>query len=328
MDAAYEAELILRLAELTPDDGDPRAGHPGGAHAGLGRRADAVGVSEFFASELALVLNRGRGTANHLHHRARVWAETPARHLPRRWPPGTWTWRGPRRWPTCSAPPARRWPGRSRRSAAGGGRPVGGPAEGPGAGAAAGAGRRRRRGAPQGGPAVRGCVPAARRRRDGHPRARNSPPTRRPRPTRSSTSWRGWPRPTATPGRSAQIRAELFSLLLRRPGGHGQPGVAAQLTITATLDSLAGAVDAGGVGERAGHHRRARPRAAGPDRRPRAAAPPTAAGSPSRSPTRRPAAGHHHRGRAAAGRQEGLRRAPRRGVRLPGARRAARHRRL
>ena len=46
----------------------------------------------------------------------------------------------------------------------------------------------------------------------------------------------GDPRPIA------QIRTELFSLLLRRPGGHGQPGVAAQLTITATLDSLTGAV--------------------------------------------------------------------------------------
>jgi hypothetical protein len=45
-----------------------------------------------------------------------------------------------------------------------------------------------------------------------------------------------------------QIRAELFSLLLRRPGGSGQPGVAAHLTITATLDSLAGvSVQAGSV---------------------------------------------------------------------------------
>jgi len=45
-----------------------------------------------------------------------------------------------------------------------------------------------------------------------------------------------------------QIRAELFSLLLRRPGGHGQPGVAARLTITATVDSLAGvSVAAGSV---------------------------------------------------------------------------------
>src|SRR6185503_12074467 len=37
-----------------------------------------------------------------------------------------------------------------------------------------------------------------------------------------------------------QLRAELFSLLLRRPGGHDQAGVAAHLTITATLDSLDG----------------------------------------------------------------------------------------
>ena len=32
-------------------------------------------MSEFFASELALVLNRGRGTANHLHSRAVVWRD-------------------------------------------------------------------------------------------------------------------------------------------------------------------------------------------------------------------------------------------------------------
>jgi hypothetical protein len=48
----------------------------------------------------------------------------------------------------------------------------------------------------------------------------------------------------------AQLRTELFSLLLRRPGGHGQPGVAAQLTVTATLGSLAGeSVGAGSVNE-------------------------------------------------------------------------------
>ena len=29
MDAAYEAELILRMAELSPDDGDPKPGAPG-----------------------------------------------------------------------------------------------------------------------------------------------------------------------------------------------------------------------------------------------------------------------------------------------------------
>ena len=32
-------------------------------------------MSEFFAGELALVLNRGRGTARHLHHRALAWRE-------------------------------------------------------------------------------------------------------------------------------------------------------------------------------------------------------------------------------------------------------------
>jgi hypothetical protein len=44
----------------------------------------------------------------------------------------------------------------------------------------------------------------------------------------------------------AQIRTELYSLLLRRPGGHGQPPVTAHLTITATLDSLTGAGTAAG----------------------------------------------------------------------------------
>ena len=72
MDAAYEADLILRLAELSPDDGDPRPGTPGARKPGWATGRDAAGVSEFFAGELALVLNRGRGTANHLHHRARV----------------------------------------------------------------------------------------------------------------------------------------------------------------------------------------------------------------------------------------------------------------
>jgi hypothetical protein len=75
MDAAYEAELILRLAELTADEFDPPAGTPGARRPGWSSRDDVAGVSEFFAAELALVLNRGRGTASHLHHRAQVWAE-------------------------------------------------------------------------------------------------------------------------------------------------------------------------------------------------------------------------------------------------------------
>ncbi|WP_344689005.1 DUF222 domain-containing protein, partial [Blastococcus jejuensis] len=75
MDAAYEAELILRLAELTPDGDDPQPGAPGTRAPGWSAGEDPVGVSEFFAGELALVLNRGRGTARHLHHRALAWRE-------------------------------------------------------------------------------------------------------------------------------------------------------------------------------------------------------------------------------------------------------------
>jgi hypothetical protein len=81
MDAAYEAELILRLAELTSDEHDPPAGTPGARTPGWAAGDDPVGVSEFFAGELAMVLNRGRPTANHLHHRAQVWRENlPATH--------------------------------------------------------------------------------------------------------------------------------------------------------------------------------------------------------------------------------------------------------
>ncbi|UOY03941.1 HNH endonuclease [Blastococcus sp. PRF04-17] len=75
MAAAYEAELILRLAELTSAEHDPPAGRPGARGDRWSAADDAVGVSEFFAGELALVLNRGRGTANHLHHRAQVWRD-------------------------------------------------------------------------------------------------------------------------------------------------------------------------------------------------------------------------------------------------------------
>src|SRR5687768_6205495 len=73
MGAAYEADLIARMAELCPDDADPAPGTPGARRPGWTAAKDTAGVSEFFASELAMVLNRGRGTANHLHHRAQVW---------------------------------------------------------------------------------------------------------------------------------------------------------------------------------------------------------------------------------------------------------------
>jgi hypothetical protein len=75
MDAAYEAELILALADRSPDDADPAPGTPGARRPGWSAGRDEPGVSEFFAAELALVLNRGRGTANHLHHRAVVWRD-------------------------------------------------------------------------------------------------------------------------------------------------------------------------------------------------------------------------------------------------------------
>ncbi|RBY89332.1 HNH endonuclease signature motif containing protein [Blastococcus sp. TF02A-30] len=75
MDAAYEADLVLRMAELTPDEHDPAPGTPGARSTSWGSRSDAAGVSEFFAGELALVLNRGRGTADHLFSRARVWRD-------------------------------------------------------------------------------------------------------------------------------------------------------------------------------------------------------------------------------------------------------------
>jgi hypothetical protein len=62
-DAAYEAELIVRMAELTPDAADPPAGHPGARGRGWAPDTMLPGVSEFFPAELAVVLNCGRGTA-------------------------------------------------------------------------------------------------------------------------------------------------------------------------------------------------------------------------------------------------------------------------
>ncbi len=75
MDAAYEADLILRMAELTSDEHDPQPGTPGARTPGWGSAPDRAGVSEFFAGELALVLNRGRATANHRYNRALAWRD-------------------------------------------------------------------------------------------------------------------------------------------------------------------------------------------------------------------------------------------------------------
>jgi hypothetical protein len=75
-DAAREADLILRLAELRPDVDDPRPGSPG-ARSRTWRKsaAEFPGVSEFFPDELAHVINLGRGTAAFRARRAYTWRE-------------------------------------------------------------------------------------------------------------------------------------------------------------------------------------------------------------------------------------------------------------
>ncbi|MGY1670387.1 DUF222 domain-containing protein [Geodermatophilus sp. SYSU D00710] len=79
MTAAYEAELVLGLADDSPDDDDPPPGTPGARS--WQPDTELPGVSEFFTAELAVVLNCGRGTANHLAHRAWVYRE----RLPATW---------------------------------------------------------------------------------------------------------------------------------------------------------------------------------------------------------------------------------------------------
>ncbi|MGY1696003.1 DUF222 domain-containing protein [Geodermatophilus sp. SYSU D00814] len=82
MEAAYEAELVLRLAEARPADDDPAPGTPGARRRGSwAPDTELPGVSEFFTAELAVVLNCGRGTANHLATRAWTYRE----RLPATW---------------------------------------------------------------------------------------------------------------------------------------------------------------------------------------------------------------------------------------------------
>lgn len=81
MAAAYEAELVLGLADDTPDTLDPPPGHPGAREGSWAPDTELPGVSEFFPAELAVVLNCGRGTAAHLAHRAWVYRES----LPATW---------------------------------------------------------------------------------------------------------------------------------------------------------------------------------------------------------------------------------------------------
>ena len=61
MDAAYEAELVMGLADDTPDTLDPDVDHPGARSGSWAPDTELPGVSEFFPDELAMVLNCGRG---------------------------------------------------------------------------------------------------------------------------------------------------------------------------------------------------------------------------------------------------------------------------
>ena len=81
MDAAYEAELVMGLADDTPDTLDPPADHPGAKKGSWAPDTELPGVSEFFTAELAMVLNCGRGTASHLARRAWIYRES----LPATW---------------------------------------------------------------------------------------------------------------------------------------------------------------------------------------------------------------------------------------------------
>jgi hypothetical protein len=74
-DAAREAELILRLAELRPDAEDPPANMPGARRTWRKTEPEFAGVSEFFPDELGHAINLGRGTAAFRARRAVTWRE-------------------------------------------------------------------------------------------------------------------------------------------------------------------------------------------------------------------------------------------------------------
>jgi hypothetical protein len=79
--AAYEAELVVHLADDTPDTFDPPPDSAGAGRGGWTAEERLPGVSEFFVAELAMVLNCGRGTASHVAARAWTWRESlPATH--------------------------------------------------------------------------------------------------------------------------------------------------------------------------------------------------------------------------------------------------------
>ena len=75
-DSARQAELILGMAEDTPDRFDPPPNSPGAKKRGWAVGHELPGVSEFFTAELSMVLNCGRGTASYLTHRAWTYRES------------------------------------------------------------------------------------------------------------------------------------------------------------------------------------------------------------------------------------------------------------
>jgi hypothetical protein len=81
IDAAYEAELVLGLANDTPDTLDPPPDRPGASRGSWAPEPELPGVSQFFTAELSVVLNCGRRTAAHLAQRAWTY---------RAQPPATW----------------------------------------------------------------------------------------------------------------------------------------------------------------------------------------------------------------------------------------------
>src|SRR3954454_15345687 len=72
-DAAREAELILALAADRPDELDTPPGTPGARRGSWGPDGELPGVSDAFPAELSMVLTCGRGTAVWRARRAWAW---------------------------------------------------------------------------------------------------------------------------------------------------------------------------------------------------------------------------------------------------------------
>src|SRR3954464_15300171 len=73
-DAAREAELILALAADRPDELDPPPGTPGARRGSWKPDGELPGVSDSFPAELSAVLNCGRGSAVWRARRAWMWS--------------------------------------------------------------------------------------------------------------------------------------------------------------------------------------------------------------------------------------------------------------